>query len=118
MQLFADEKIEFAGQPVGVIVATTHAIANVAANEVRVTYANVDLNKTVLTIEDCIVSNDETRLMQTVDYPAKSKGGQNKLALEIYTTASNLTKSLSGILNPLFPCSRASRISYSLHCFF
>ncbi|XP_054016678.1 uncharacterized protein LOC128897052 isoform X1 [Hylaeus anthracinus] len=76
--LFVDKKIEYAGQPVGVIVATTHALANEAAGKVRVSYANVNLEEMVLTIEDAIASNDQSRLQEMVNVTAKTKGNDTK----------------------------------------
>ncbi|XP_076397558.1 uncharacterized protein LOC100882814 isoform X3 [Megachile rotundata] len=76
--LFAEEKIEFAGQPVGIIVATTHSIANDAAQKVRVSYVDVQTEKAILKIEDAIASNDRSRMLQTINIDAKTKGTDTK----------------------------------------
>ncbi|XP_076232212.1 xanthine dehydrogenase/oxidase [Calliopsis andreniformis] len=74
-RLFADSKIEYAGQPVGVIVANTQVIAHEAAEMVRISYADVQ-KKAIVKIEDAI--NDETRLLKVADIPAKTKGNDVK----------------------------------------
>ena len=79
--LFADQKVEFIGQPVGIIVATTHAIANEAAGRVRVSYADVG-DKAVVTIEEVLASNDSSRLFQTVNETAKGTGKDTKQVLK------------------------------------
>nr|XP_031846555.1 xanthine dehydrogenase 1-like isoform X1 [Nomia melanderi]XP_031846556.1 xanthine dehydrogenase 1-like isoform X1 [Nomia melanderi]XP_031846557.1 xanthine dehydrogenase 1-like isoform X1 [Nomia melanderi]XP_031846559.1 xanthine dehydrogenase 1-like isoform X1 [Nomia melanderi]XP_031846560.1 xanthine dehydrogenase 1-like isoform X1 [Nomia melanderi] len=76
--LFADEKVEFAGQPVGIIVATSQRIANEAAEKVRVSYVDVRQDKAVFSIEQVLASNDDTRIMQTATHAAKSKGNDTK----------------------------------------
>ncbi|XP_034185073.2 uncharacterized protein LOC117606576 isoform X1 [Osmia lignaria lignaria] len=72
--LFADKKVEFAGQPVGVIVATTHATANEAAQKVHVSYVDVQADKALLSIEDVLASKDDSRLLQTANVKAETKG--------------------------------------------
>ncbi|XP_076651937.1 uncharacterized protein LOC143358591 [Halictus rubicundus] len=76
--LFVDDKIEFNGQPIGVIVATSHAIANEAVEKVKVSYADVKEDKGVFTIEQVIASNDESRLYRSGHYVAKTKGNDTK----------------------------------------
>ncbi|XP_076300418.1 xanthine dehydrogenase [Lasioglossum baleicum] len=76
--LFADDKIEFHGQPVGVVAAISQAIANEAAEKVKVSYADVKEDKAVFTIEQVIASNDASRLLQSGHYDAKSKGNDTK----------------------------------------
>jgi xanthine dehydrogenase/oxidase len=50
--LFAEKFVEYAGQPVGLVVAETHEQAKRAAGLVRVTYCNV--KKPILTIKEAI----------------------------------------------------------------
>ncbi|XP_065561755.1 uncharacterized protein LOC136028074 isoform X2 [Artemia franciscana] len=49
-QIFADSEILYAGQPVGLIVATSQMIANRAAKHVKISYA--DVRKPILTPEE------------------------------------------------------------------
>ncbi|XP_078042324.1 uncharacterized protein LOC144472818 isoform X2 [Augochlora pura] len=76
--LFADEKIEFNGQPVGVVAAISHTIANEAAEKVKVSYVDVKQDKGIYNIEQVITSNDESRLLQTAHYAANTKGNDTK----------------------------------------
>jgi len=50
--LFADKKVEYAGQPVGLIIALDQATANLAAQEVVVHYKNEE--KPILSVSDAI----------------------------------------------------------------
>ncbi|XP_018363392.1 PREDICTED: xanthine dehydrogenase/oxidase-like [Trachymyrmex cornetzi] len=70
--LFADNDVVYAGQPVGVIVAETHNGANEAAKLVKITYS--ECRKPVISIEDAIATQDETRIRQNASIPAKNKG--------------------------------------------
>ncbi|XP_076758274.1 uncharacterized protein LOC143427746 [Xylocopa sonorina] len=72
--LFADKNIEHVGQPVGIIVAKTHEIANQAAEKVRVSYTDVEPKKALFAIEDVLASEDETRLLKTAEFSAQTKG--------------------------------------------
>lgn len=72
--MFVDKNIEYAGQPVGVIAATTYAIANKAAQKVYVSYVDVAPEKLLLTIEDVLMSKDESRLLQNFNSEATNKG--------------------------------------------
>lgn len=56
------------------IVATTHATANEAIQKVRVSYVDVQADKAVLSIEDILASKDDSRLLQTANVKAQSKG--------------------------------------------
>ncbi|XP_015433474.1 PREDICTED: indole-3-acetaldehyde oxidase-like [Dufourea novaeangliae] len=76
--LFADTRIEYAGQPVGIIVAETHAIANEAAEKVNISYIDVLEENTVMSIEQVLASNDQSRLMQTATLKAQKKGNNVK----------------------------------------
>lgn len=72
--LFVEKDILYAGQPVGVIVAATHNLANQAAMLVKVKYSEPLKKKPVLTLEDAIAIQDKTRFIQTIDAPAQRKG--------------------------------------------
>ncbi|KAI4474230.1 hypothetical protein M0802_015717, partial [Mischocyttarus mexicanus] len=72
--LFVEDKILFAGQSVGLIVATTHALANEAVKKVKITYIDALKTKPIITIDDALASNDKTRFFQTVNVTAKDKG--------------------------------------------
>ncbi|XP_067007633.2 uncharacterized protein [Anabrus simplex] len=63
-EIFSSGKVLFAGQPVGVIVATTQEVARAAADMVIVNIT--DLQKPVLTIEDAIASGDKSRFKEEV----------------------------------------------------
>ncbi|XP_043523035.1 xanthine dehydrogenase/oxidase-like isoform X2 [Frieseomelitta varia] len=76
--LFVDKNIEYAGQPVGVIAATTYAIANKAAQKVYVSYVDVAPEKLLLTIEDVLRSKDESRILQMFNSEATNKGSDVK----------------------------------------
>nr|XP_050853429.1 uncharacterized protein LOC127065310 isoform X1 [Vespula vulgaris] len=76
--LFADSTILYAGQPVGIIVATTNTVANEAVKKVKVTYTDALKTKPVLTIDDALATNDKSRLFQTAHNPAKDKGKNTK----------------------------------------
>ncbi|XP_017888813.1 xanthine dehydrogenase/oxidase-like isoform X2 [Ceratina calcarata] len=80
--LFVDKEIEYAGQPIGVIVATSFTLANKAASKVRVTYSDFVPKKMLLSIEDVIASKDESRLLRSADEPAKTKGNDVKHVVE------------------------------------
>ncbi|KAJ1696193.1 hypothetical protein LUZ63_004705 [Rhynchospora breviuscula] len=53
-KLFADLLAEYAGQPLGVVVAETQRYANMAAKQVIVEYSSEDLQKPILTVEDAV----------------------------------------------------------------
>ncbi|XP_018402593.1 PREDICTED: xanthine dehydrogenase-like [Cyphomyrmex costatus] len=72
--LFAEKDVLYAGQPVGVIVAETHNLANKAAKLVQITYKESLKTKPIISIEDAINAHDETRIRQSVNIPAKRKG--------------------------------------------
>ncbi|XP_018397765.1 PREDICTED: xanthine dehydrogenase/oxidase-like [Cyphomyrmex costatus] len=71
--LFAKENVLYAGQPVGVIVAETHNLANEAADLVQITYSE-DVKNPIISIEYAINANDKTRIRESVNIPAKRKG--------------------------------------------
>ncbi|XP_071634820.1 uncharacterized protein [Temnothorax longispinosus] len=72
--LFAEKEVLCAGQPVGVIVAETHNLANEAAKLVEIKYTETLKRKPVITVEDAIATKDETRFMHSMSVPAKKKG--------------------------------------------
>lgn len=76
--LFVDTNIEYAGQPIGVIVATTFTIANQAAQIVNVSYIDFIPEKILLTIEDVLALNDNTRIYESVNSIAQTKGNDVK----------------------------------------
>ncbi|XP_012058303.1 PREDICTED: xanthine dehydrogenase-like [Atta cephalotes] len=71
--LFAEKDILYAGQPVGVIVAETHNVANEAAKLIEITYSE-RMKNPVISIEDALDVGDETRIRQSIKIPAKRKG--------------------------------------------
>ncbi|EZA57182.1 Xanthine dehydrogenase [Ooceraea biroi] len=75
--LFAED-ILYAGQPVGVIAAETHNLANEAAKLVDIKYSESMKRKPVLTIEDALATKDESRILQTMHVEAKKKGNNTK----------------------------------------
>lgn len=72
-----DGAILHAGQPVGMIVATTNAIANDAVKYVKVTYTDALKTKPILTVDDVLASNDKNRILQTAHSTATDKGNLN-----------------------------------------
>ncbi|KYN03669.1 Aldehyde oxidase 2 [Cyphomyrmex costatus] len=79
--LFAEKDVLYAGQPVGVIVAETHNLANEAADLVQIIYNTHEKNP-VISIEDAINANDKTRIRETVNIPAKRKGTDIKYVIK------------------------------------
>jgi xanthine dehydrogenase molybdopterin-binding subunit B len=59
--LFAEKDILYAGQPVGVIVAETHNLANEAAALVKIKYSESLKKKPVITLKDALDTQDDTR---------------------------------------------------------
>ncbi|CAK9818034.1 Indole-3-acetaldehyde oxidase [Anthophora plagiata] len=76
--LFADDHIEYVGQPVGVIVATTQLLAINATEKVIVSYADAAPEQAVVTIEDVLAKNDESRLFQSGNLVPETKGNNVK----------------------------------------
>ncbi|XP_018304049.1 xanthine dehydrogenase/oxidase-like [Mycetomoellerius zeteki] len=72
--LFAENDVLYAGQPVGVIVAETQYLANEAAKLVKITYSESLRTKPVISIEDAIATQDETRIRHNANIPAKNIG--------------------------------------------
>ncbi|XP_020286836.1 xanthine dehydrogenase/oxidase-like isoform X2 [Pseudomyrmex gracilis] len=76
--LFVEEDIIYAGQPVGVIVAETQMLANEAAKLVEVKYKETLTRKPILSIEDVLATQDQTRFLQTYKSTAEKKGDNVK----------------------------------------
>lgn len=72
--LFAENDILYAGQPVGVIVAETNNLANEAAKLVEIKYSEPLKRKPVITVEEALATQDDSRIMQGTNVPAKKKG--------------------------------------------
>lgn len=72
--LFAEEDVLYAGQPVGVIAAETHDLANEAAKLVEIKYSESLKRKPVITIEDALATKDDSRVVLGANIPAKKKG--------------------------------------------
>ncbi|KAF6205375.1 hypothetical protein GE061_019546 [Apolygus lucorum] len=70
-ELFCSGRVIYAGQPVGMIVATTQTAANMAARLVTIKYGSS--SKPVLTVEDAIRSGDKMRVrLQNTWGPVKT----------------------------------------------
>lgn len=72
--LFVEKDVLYAGQPVGVIVAETHNLANEAAKLVKIKYSEPLKRKPVLSIEDAIATQDDTRFMVGGAIPRQKRG--------------------------------------------
>jgi len=72
--LFAEKDVLYAGQPVGVIAAETHNLANEAAKLVEIKYTETLKKKPVISIEDALAMNDDTRFMPSPIVPANKEG--------------------------------------------
>ncbi|XP_015110494.1 xanthine dehydrogenase [Diachasma alloeum] len=73
-KLFADGVVEFAGQPIGLICAETHALASEAVKKVKVTYTDVSKEKPIITNQDAIDSGDKNRVQEKANVPADRQG--------------------------------------------
>ncbi|EFN85872.1 Xanthine dehydrogenase/oxidase [Harpegnathos saltator] len=71
--LFAEKDVLYAGQPIGVIVAETHNLANEAAKLVEVKYSDSLKKKPIVSIDDAIAAKDETRFLKNGEKVAKRK---------------------------------------------
>lgn len=76
--LFAEDDILYAGQPVGVIAAETHNLANEAAKLVEIKYSEPLKRKPVITVEDALATKDDSRIMLGTSIPAQKKGDNIK----------------------------------------
>lgn len=76
--LFVEKDILYAGQPVGVIVAETHNLANQAAQLVDVTYSEPLSRKPVITIQDVFATKDDSRIMKSNDIPINKANNKGK----------------------------------------
>jgi len=72
--LFAEKDVLYAGQPVGVMVAETHNLANEAAKLVKINYSESLKRKPVITNQDALVSQDDTRIMVGGSVSRQKKG--------------------------------------------
>jgi len=81
--LFAEKDVLYSGQPVGVIVAETHNLANEAAELVEIEYSEPNKRKPMLTIEDALAANDKSRIEHTINVPAQKKGENSCLIISI-----------------------------------
>lgn len=68
------QEVEHAGQPVGVVVATSQELATKAAAMVHVSYVDFASDKGLLTIEDVLASDDKSRILQSANVVAESEG--------------------------------------------
>lgn len=66
--------MQYAGQPVGVVVAESNDRAQDAAKKVKVKYSGADDSKPMIFIQDVLESNDKSRMLPTVEVPAQRKG--------------------------------------------
>ncbi|XP_036145981.1 xanthine dehydrogenase/oxidase [Monomorium pharaonis] len=80
--LFAEKSVLYAGQPVGVIVAETHNLANEAAKLVKINYSEILRRKPVISIEDALATHDNTRFMHSGNVPATKKGEKTKRVIK------------------------------------
>ncbi|KAL6263815.1 hypothetical protein P5V15_003898 [Pogonomyrmex californicus] len=80
--LFAEKDVLYAGQPVGVIAAETHNLANEAAKLVEIKYSETLKKKPVISIEDALATKDDTRFMNSMNIPAKKKGKNVKQTIK------------------------------------
>ncbi|XP_039304251.1 xanthine dehydrogenase isoform X1 [Solenopsis invicta] len=80
--LFAEKDVLYAGQPVGVIVAETHNLANEAAKLVKINYSEILKRKPVISIEDALATDDDTRFMNSSNVPATKKGENTKRVIK------------------------------------
>ncbi|XP_075210160.1 xanthine dehydrogenase-like [Lycorma delicatula] len=78
--IFAQEKILYAGQPLGIIIAKTQDIANSAVKKVRVQYSGI--SKPVVNFLDVIKSKDESRIIPggKIEPTAQKKNTKFKVA--------------------------------------
>lgn len=72
--LFAEKDVLYAGQPVGVIVADTHNLANEAAKLVKIKYSESLKRKPIITVEDALATQDNSRYIVGGAVPRKKKG--------------------------------------------
>lgn len=72
--LFVETDIHYCGQPVGVIVAETHNLANEAAKLVEIKYSESMKKEPVITIEQAIATKDDSRIIHAMNVPAQKKG--------------------------------------------
>nr|XP_022914971.1 xanthine dehydrogenase/oxidase-like [Onthophagus taurus] len=76
-KLFADKTIEYYSQPVGMVVATSQEVAELASDLVKVTY-KAATKKPLLTIKDIIKNNVKDKIVADATHGRKSKGNDIK----------------------------------------
>ncbi|XP_014224706.2 xanthine dehydrogenase/oxidase-like isoform X1 [Trichogramma pretiosum] len=75
--VFAEKEVVYVGQPYGLIVAETQAIALHAASLVKIVYSSGPKRKPILTVRDVLDRNDQTRINRIRQIPAKKPAGDN-----------------------------------------
>ncbi|XP_011882440.1 PREDICTED: xanthine dehydrogenase-like [Vollenhovia emeryi] len=80
--LFAEDNVMYAGQPVGVIVAETQNLAIDAAKLVKINYSDILERKPVISIEDALAAQDDTRFWNSNNVPATKKGENTKQVIK------------------------------------
>ncbi|KYN35640.1 Xanthine dehydrogenase, partial [Trachymyrmex septentrionalis] len=78
--LFAEKEVLYAGQPVGVVVAKTHNLANEAAKLVKIIYEQK--TKSAIRIKDALDAQDDFRIMQSVNILAQKKGNNTQRVIK------------------------------------
>ncbi|XP_075144826.1 uncharacterized protein LOC142219935 [Haematobia irritans] len=80
-QLFLDGEVKYHGQPVGIVVAESNAIANKAVNLIELTYEG-GASKIYTTMEDVLNEGPSSRITHKIKSLA-SEAGTSKQALQI-----------------------------------
>ncbi|XP_049801265.1 uncharacterized protein LOC126236198 isoform X3 [Schistocerca nitens] len=75
-EVFCSGEIKFNGQPVGIIVAESHELANRAAKIVEILYERV--KKPVVTLRDALKSGDKKRVGEVATWPATDTEAKSK----------------------------------------
>ncbi|XP_039276003.1 indole-3-acetaldehyde oxidase [Nilaparvata lugens] len=70
-QLLADGKVEYAGQPVGLVVAETMRLAEHAANQVKVEYS--DVKPPILSVKEILNKGPKGNIIPQGEIPATAK---------------------------------------------
>ncbi|XP_014217161.1 xanthine dehydrogenase-like [Copidosoma floridanum] len=76
--LFADNEVQYAGQPYGMIVAESQNIAQYAASKVSLVYKATSKRKPLITVQDVINANDKSRIKKIIELPAKEAPGKDE----------------------------------------
>ncbi|XP_023246390.1 xanthine dehydrogenase/oxidase-like [Copidosoma floridanum] len=75
--LFAELEVLYAGQPYGVIAATSQYKAFDAAQKVKLIYENERVTKPIITIQEVLSTNDQNRIRKFFDNPATKPAGKD-----------------------------------------